>query len=44
MLQAVLRDVLATLHDDHRTTVLRTVVLDRPYDEVAAELAPVEGS
>jgi RNA polymerase sigma-70 factor (ECF subfamily) len=38
LLRAGLRDALARLHDDHRTAVVETVMLDRPYDEVAAEL------
>jgi RNA polymerase sigma-70 factor (ECF subfamily) len=38
LLRAGLRDALARLHHDHRTAVVETVMLDRPYDEVAAEL------
>jgi RNA polymerase sigma-70 factor (ECF subfamily) len=38
LLRTRLRDALARLHDDHRTAVLETVMRDRPYDEVAAEL------
>ena len=38
LLRALLRDALARLHDDHRTALVETIMLDRPYDEVAAEL------
>lgn len=44
LLRAGLRDALARLHDDHRTAVVETVMRDRPYDEVAAELGVPVGT
>jgi RNA polymerase sigma-70 factor, ECF subfamily len=39
-----LREALARLHDDHRTAVVQTVLLDRPYEDVAAELGVPVGT
>jgi RNA polymerase sigma-70 factor (ECF subfamily) len=44
LLRAGLRDALAGLHDDHRTTVVETILLDRPYEDVAAELGVPVGT
>jgi len=44
LLRASLRDALAGLHDDHRTAVVETILLDRPYGDVAAELGVPVGT
>ena len=44
LLRAGLRDALAGLHDDHRTAVVETILLDRPYEDVAAELGVPVGT
>ena len=38
LLRAELRDALAQISEDHRRAVLETIVLDRPYADVAGEL------
>jgi RNA polymerase sigma-70 factor (ECF subfamily) len=44
LLRAGLRDALARLHDDHRAAVVETILLDRPYEDVAAELGVPVGT
>ena len=44
LLRASLRDALARLPDDHRTAVVETILLDRPYGDVAAELGVPVGT
>jgi RNA polymerase sigma-70 factor (ECF subfamily) len=44
LLRLQLREALAALHDDHRTAVVETVLRDRPYDAVAAELGVPVGT
>ena len=44
LLRASLRDALAGLPDDHRTAVVETILLDRPYGDVAAELGVPVGT
>ena len=38
LVRAELRDALAQISEDHRRAVLETIVLDRPYRDVAGEL------
>ena len=38
LLRAELRAALAQISEDHRRAVLETIVLDRPYRDVAADL------
>lgn len=44
LLRAGLRDALTRLHDDHRAVVVETILLDRPYEDVAAELGVPVGT
>jgi RNA polymerase sigma-70 factor (ECF subfamily) len=44
LLRAGLRDALTRLHDDHRAAVVETILLDRPYEDVAAELGVPVGT
>jgi RNA polymerase sigma-70 factor (ECF subfamily) len=44
LLRSSLRDALAGLPDDHRTAVVETILLDRPYGDVAAELGVPVGT
>ena len=44
LLRSSLRDALARLPDDHRTAVVETILLDRPYGDVAAELGVPVGT
>jgi RNA polymerase sigma-70 factor, ECF subfamily len=44
LLRVGLRDALASLHNDHRTALVETVLRDRPYDEVAAQLGVPVGT
>jgi len=44
VLRAGLRDALTRLHDDHRAAVVETILLDRPYEDVAAELGVPVGT
>jgi len=44
VLRSVLVDALATVSDEHRTIVLKTVVHDRSYADVAAELGVPVGT
>ena len=37
-MRAELRAALAQISEDHRRAVLETILLDRPYQEVAGEL------
>jgi len=37
-MRAELRAALAQISEDHRRAVLETILLDRPYQEVAREL------
>ena len=43
-MRAGLRDALTRLHDDHRAAVVETILLDRPYEDVAAELGVPVGT
>jgi RNA polymerase sigma-70 factor, ECF subfamily len=43
-LRAGLRDALNRLQDDHRAAVVETILLDRPYEDVAAELGVPVGT
>jgi len=38
LMRAELRAALAQISEDHRRAVLETILLDRPYQEVAGEL------
>jgi RNA polymerase sigma-70 factor (ECF subfamily) len=44
LLRAGLRDALTRLHHDHRAAVVETILLDRPYEDVAAELGVPVGT
>ena len=44
LLRSSLRDALAGLPDDHRAAVVETILLDRPYEDVAAELGVPVGT
>jgi RNA polymerase sigma-70 factor, ECF subfamily len=44
LLRAGLRDALTRLHDDHRAALVETILLDRPYEDVAAELGVPVGT
>lgn len=44
LLRAELREALAGINAEHLAAVIETIVWDRPYDEVAAELGVPVGT